>query len=369
MSSSNMGSKETITTSQAAVMVINYMLGAGILTLPRTTVEAARTPDVWISIIISGLIIMVAGWIISVLCKRFQGKTWFQFVPDITGKWIAIILSLPVIGYFIIISAFEIRILAEVTGLFLLEGTPVWAIVLPFMWIGLYLTLGGINSLARLYEIILPITLVFLLLALLLSSSIFDIDNLRPVLGSGFMPVYRGIHPTLLSFTGYEIMLIAIAFMKFPQKATKAIMTGISVPVLIYLVTVIMVIGGLSINGVEKRTWPTLDLMRSFEVQGLIFERFESLLLVIWIMQIFSTYTITLYAASIGWAQISNAKFRPFVFALLPLIFLIAMIPKNVTEAFKLGDTVGHASVFLFGVIPLILLLVSIARKKGAKPK
>ena len=54
-------------------------------------------------------------------------------------------------------------------------------------------------------------------------------------------------------------------------------LVGITVPLVIYLITVIMVIGGLSINGVETRTWPTLDLMRSFEMQGLIFERFESL--------------------------------------------------------------------------------------------
>ncbi len=369
MSSSNTDPKENISTSQAAVMVINYMLGAGILTLPRTTARAVRTPDTWISIIVSGLIVLVAGWILVSLCKRFQGKTWFQFVPEITGKWIAFILSLLVIGFFVVISAFEIRILAEVTGLFLLENTPIWAIVLPFMWIGLYLTLGGINCIARLYEIILPITLVFLVLSLLLSSTILEVDNLRPVLGSGIMPVLRGIKPTLLSFTGYEIMLVATAFMKFPKKATSAVIIGISVPVLMYTFTVIMVVGGMSIDGVVTRTWPTLDLMRSFEVQGLIFERFESLLLVIWIMQIFSTYTVTLYAASLGWSQVFNKKFRPFVFALLPVIFLIAMIPKDVTEAFKLGDTVGYASVFLFGVMPLILLLVSLAGKKGAKPK
>lgn len=146
-------------------------------------------------------------------------------------------------------------------------------------------------------------------------------------------------------------------------------LVGITVPLMIYLITVIMVIGGLSINGVETRTWPTLDLMRSFEMQGLIFERFESLLLVIWIMQIFSTFAITHYAASLGWSQLLKTKIRPFLFILLPVIFLIAMIPKDVSETFKLGDVVGNASIYLFGALPLLLLLISIARKKGVKPK
>ena len=72
-----------------------------------------------------------------------------------------------------------------------------------------------------------------------------------------------------------------------------------------------MVIGAFSIDGVLMRTWPTIDLMRSFEIQGLIFERFESLLLVIWIMQIFATYTICYYANALGLAQLLIKIFIP----------------------------------------------------------
>ncbi|MFD3260556.1 GerAB/ArcD/ProY family transporter [Paenibacillus lentus] len=368
MSSANTSAKDQITTSQAAVLLINYTLGAGILTLPRTTVDAVQTPDVWISTIIAFMIITVAGLIVVLLCRRFQGKTLFQFVPDITGKWLAWILSLTVIAFFLLIAAIQIRIMAEVTVFYLLEGTPTWAIVMSFMWIGLYLTLGGINCMARMYEVILPITLVFFLISILLSSKIFDINHFKPVLGSGIMPVIKGIKPALLPFIGYEIMLVTMAYMKTPQKAAKALLAGTIVPLIVYLATILMVIGGLSTYGVRTRVWPTLDLLRSFEIQGLIFERFESLLLVIWIMQIFSTFTITHYAASLGWSQLFNKNIKIFLFAMLPVIFLIAMLPKNVTEIFKLGDIVGTASIYIFGGVPLLLLLISIIRKKGGSP-
>ena len=68
--------------------------------------------------------------------------------------------------------------MAEVIS-FLLEGTPTWAIVMPFMWIGLYLIMGGINSIARMFEIIFPITVLFLIISFM-SIGIFEIDNLRP---------------------------------------------------------------------------------------------------------------------------------------------------------------------------------------------
>lgn len=104
-------------------------------------------------------------------------------------------------------------------------------------------------------------------------------------------------------------------------------------------------------------------------MQGLIFERFESLLLVIWIMQIFSTFTVAHYAASLGLSQLLKKNVRPLLFIMLPVIFLLAMIPKDVSETFKLGDTVGYMSIYLFGGLPLILLLISKVRKKGVKPK
>lgn len=359
------GNNDRITTAQAAVIIINYILGAGILTLPRTTVEAVKTPDVWISILISGGLVFISGMIIVILCRKFPGKTIFQFAQEITGKWISVVLAAAIISYFVTIAAFEIRIMAEVTGLYLLEGTPKWAIILVFMWIGFYLISGGINSIARLYEIILPITLVFFTISILLSIRIFDIDNLRPVLGSGIVPILKGVKSTLLAFTGYEILLVVMAFMSFPKKGMKAMSAGILTSLGIYLITLIMVLGGLSIDGVVTKTWPTLDLMRSFEMEGLIFERFESLLLVIWIMQIFSTYTITHYAASLGCAQLLKKKMQPFMLGMLPVIYIIAMVPQSLDQAFKLGDFLGSASIYLFGAVPVLLLLLCIVRKKG----
>ena len=126
-----------------------------------------------------------------------------------------------------------------------------------------------------------------------------------------------------------------------------------------------MVIGALSIEGVLTRTWPTIELMRSFEIPGLIFERFESFLLVIWIMQIFATFTITYYAASLGLAQLFKKNMHPFLYGLLPIIYIIAMTPKNINDLFTFGDKIGHAALILFGVVPITLLLIS--KLKGKK--
>ncbi|MDI5789758.1 GerAB/ArcD/ProY family transporter [Bacillus licheniformis] len=116
-------------------------------------------------------------------------------------------------------------------------------------------------------------------------------DNLRPVLGEGIGPVLKGIKVTALSFQVLK-SFDPDAFHESASQGHSYDHDRDRHPFAFYMITVVMVIGALSIDGVVSRTWPTIDLMRSFEIPGLIFERFESLLLVIWIMQLFCTFAI-----------------------------------------------------------------------------
>lgn len=82
-------------------------------------------------------------------------------------------------------------------------------------------------------------------------------------------------------------------------------------------------------------------------------------------MQLFTTFAISHYIAALGLAQLSKKNIRPFMFGLLPLIYVISMTPKNINNLFKFGDMISNVALFLFGVLPLLLLIIS--RVKGEK--
>jgi spore germination protein len=355
---------DQISTVQTVMIISNFILGAGILTLPRTVTEKTQTPDAWISVIISGLITMLIGLIMVKLCKRFPNQSLYQFSQIIIGKWLGSFFSLIIVSYYIVVSSFGVRAMAETTRLFLLQGTPVWAILMPFLWIGLYLILGGINSIGRMFEIIFPITIIFFMIVMLLGIRIFEIDNIRPVMGLGIKPVLKGLASTSFSFGGFEVILLIFFFMKKKNQATKATLIAIAIPIIFYAITLIMVVGALSVSGVVTQTWPVLTFVRSFEITGFFFERFDSLLLVIWIMQLFATYTISFFAAVLGLSQLFGKDIQTVSFWILPFIFFIAMVPTNINEMFSLGEWVGKFSFLLFSVLPLFLLFVSIVRRK-----
>lgn len=358
---------DKITTYQASVFLTNTVLGAGILTLPRSVSESVKTPDAWISVLAGGAIVMLVIVLMVKLSQQFPGNTVFQYSRRIVGALPGGFLSLLLIVYFIIVAGFEIRVFAEITMFFLLEGTPIWAIVMPFIWIGGYLVFGGINSIARLYQIVYPVSLFVLVACYMFSFKIFDLNHLRPVLGDGLMPVIKGLKSTVLVFTGCEVVMILTAYMQHPQQAVKAMLMGISVPLLLYLMTVVMVIGGLSIDSVFTSTWPTVDLVRSFELTGFFLERLEFPLLVIWMMQMFCNFCSFFYNASLGFSQVFKLKRFAVIFGMMPLIYISTLIPRRIHDVFTLGDMIGNMSVILFFLIPVLLTLVLLIRKKGLK--
>ncbi len=360
-------SDDKITTKQAAVFLTNTVLGAGILTLPRGVTEQVQTPDAWLSVLIGGGIVILVIWVMVKLSQQFPGNTIYQYSRRIVGTVPGGFLSVLLIIYFIIIAGFEIRVLAEVTIFFLLEGTPIWAIVIPFIWIGSYLIFGGINSIARLYQIVLPISLFFLLLCFVFSLRIFQIDHLRPVLSDGIFPVIKGLKSTILVFAGCEVVMTLVAFMQHPEKAFKAMAAGICIPLVLYFLTVFMVIGGLSVDSTVTSTWPTINLMRSFEIPGFLFERLEFPLLVIWVMQMFCNFCSFFFNASLGISQVFGVKYRYAIFGLIPLIFISTMTPIRMMEVFSLGDAIGYMGILLFLMIPVFLSIVLMIRRKGMK--
>ncbi|AIQ45167.1 spore gernimation protein [Paenibacillus sp. FSL R7-0273] len=358
---------DKITATQAAVFLNNTVLGAGILTLPRGVSEAVKTPDSWLSVLLGGVIVMAVVTLMVKISQQFPGKTIFQYAGKIVGRVPGALLCLLLVLYFLVLAGFEIRSLAEVTLFFLLEGTPIWAIILPFIWAGTYLVYGGINAIARVYQIAFPISIMILIICYTLSLRLFDIDNLRPVLGEGILPVIRGLKSTVLVYSGCEVVMTLVAFMQRPEKAVKAMLIGIGIPVGLYFVTVVMVIGGLSIDSVVTSTWPTIDLIRSFEITGFLFERMEFPLMVIWLMQMFCNFCSFFFQASLGISQIFRLKVHPVIYMLVPVIFISAMIPKSVSEVFSLGDFIGKSGLVLFLLLPVLLSIIWLIRTKGLK--
>ncbi|NOU85509.1 GerAB/ArcD/ProY family transporter [Paenibacillus sp. LMG 31460] len=361
--------KEQITTTQASLMVSKSMIGTGILILPQGLSKEVGTPDGWISVIVSGLLALLAGYIIVKLSQRFPKQTFYQYSQTVAGKLLGRSASIVLTLYYIVCSGYLLRFMGEVIRMYLLDNTPLEVIMIVFLSLAAYLTVGGINPIARLTELFLPVVVFLLLVFIVFSLGGFEIDNIRPVLGDGMLPVLKGIKPSIFSYSGTEIMLILPAFMIEPRKAVKASLMGIALVIPLYTLVVVIAIATLTVDEVKTVAWPMMSVAKTIELPGGFFERFESLFSVLWVISMYSAFVIYQYAASLGCGQLFRKEHRTFIYACLPVIYLIAMFPADLNSLFKFGDFLGYSALFIAAIMPPCFLIIAKLRRKGLESR
>ncbi|UHA75732.1 GerAB/ArcD/ProY family transporter [Paenibacillus sp. 481] len=353
-----------INTPQMSIILANNILGTAILSLPRNMSMSMDTPDGWISIFLTGLICIGIGYLMVYISNKFPGLTVFEYSQLLIGKWLGRILVGFMIVFFIGMASYEVRVLAEVVDLFLLEQTPKSVIIIVMMMAAVYIVFGELGAIARLFGILLPITVLVLFGCLLLSLKTFDIEHLRPALSHGIIPIVAGFDPAFTSFIGIEALLILPAFLTNPSRAPRAVWYGIGVPTAIYFFTYLAVIGGLGVEVTKTVLWPTISLIRSFEYTGLLFERFDSFLMAVWIMQIYTAYVMYHYFI-VRALKVYIAKPLGGVFLIMPIIYLLAMIPRSVFSLFKLLRYIEWMFYGIVIVVPLLLIFMYWIRGKA----
>ncbi|WP_243292296.1 GerAB/ArcD/ProY family transporter [Bacillus sp. FJAT-47783] len=361
--------QEKITNIQASIAVIMTIVGVGIITLPRVSAEAVQTPDIWITVAISGAIAMFAAFFVVKLSQMYPNETFYQFSQHVIGKFFGYMVNFVFILYFTLLAGFEVRTMGEVIRSYLLDKTPIEATIFVFMSVAVYVVLAGLNPILKLFELYFPVILIFFLFIFLLSLTNFDINNIRPVLGEGIPPVLKGVKPNSLSYIGFEIMFVLTACMQKPQKALMTTFIGIGFTISLYVFILIFVIGALTVEEVRLLTFPTMELVKSIEIKGFFLERFETFFIILWVITTFTTFIMAFYLASLGMAQIFHKKRKHFVYGLLPFIYLSAMYPHDINGVFKYGDYVGNMAIFVAGILPVLLWSIASIRKKFQNKK
>ncbi|MEC0227631.1 GerAB/ArcD/ProY family transporter [Paenibacillus alba] len=359
---------DRISVSQLTVLNTSMILGLSILTLPRATSEKIGTPDVWISVLIAGFISILLAVICTKVGQRFPGKTFFEFNQLIVGKAIGIAFSLVFCIYYIMMAAFEVRMQAEVIRQFLLDQTPIEVTMITFLAVAAYLIVGQLNPIARLMEFLLPITYISILVVMLLSAQDFDIDRLRPVLGEGIRPVFNGLLSTALSYSGFESIMVFTAFVSEPSKMIRSAIIGVALIIVLYTINAIIVIDVFGVSESSTLTWPTLELIKNVESAGFFLENFEVIFIAVWLVEIFTTYIISHYIASLGISQLFRIKINYVHVGLLVVIYIIAIYPSDLNGSIKLGENIGYLSLITAGAMPVLLLIIAVLRKRGHTP-
>ncbi len=345
-----------ITSGQLYIMIVSIMIGTGVLGLSRAIAEFAQQ-DAWISVIINGIIISLTTAMAIYVAQKHPEMNFIQYTAKLLSKPIAYLILFTYSVYAVLSTGLIIRFLSDMVGTWFLPRTP--TIIVTFIIIAstVYIVKDGLTLVGRFNEIIVLSILSFIIL-IFPSLSKASVLNLMPVGGSGVVNILKGVLPSYYSFAGFEIVLLFYPLVSNKNpKILKYSVFSILFVTLFYTITVasqIALFGYIEIKDILYVSINYLDVLDTP-----VIERIEIFFAIFWTFSVFGTISIQYIAASIGLQSIFNTKktsFFTYLFA--PLIFIIALLPRNTVEVAAYSDILGKITIFFGIIIPVLLYIM-----------
>lgn len=344
-------------------LLVAIMIEFGVLIAPQTIAEEAGS-GAWLSLVISYIPSLLACFFVVRLAQLFPGESFFTYSPKIVGKWLGTLLTLVYIVYWLIIGARVVRVFAGLLKSTLLFRTPIELIILLFLLLAAHLARGGVEPIARFSVMAVLISIPLSFILVLLTYSDWDLSNLMPVFENGLIPVTVAGFKFLGQIEGLESILFLMAFVRQPKKSMPYAIAAIFLTVTVVLMVTMASLLDLGIAESKRLIFPAINLIQSVEIPGRFLERLGSIYSAVWIFILFPTTVAFLYLPSLALMNVFRlSDFRSFVPLLIPVVYLISLIPASTAEVFSLIRFMNPINIFLIGVLPLLLFII--ARLRG----
>lgn len=356
----------TITPYQMTAVVVGAVIGVGVLAMPRIIVQETGAGAVLPTLL--GALPAALAWLASVkLARWYRGQTPTEYKPRIITRPLGWLVCIAWILFLVAVTALTAREFGEVVRVAVLPSTPIEVTVTLMLLVSAWFIRYDMQVIARTFEVFFPIMVVPLTVLGLLALKNARVSYLFPLLDHGWAGLLRG---TALASVGYVALIIGFYLLPSLAQPKRAVPAGLWAIGLSAFVYVLSVTASLSVFGpeeIKQLTWPTLELVKGTSIPGMFLERLESGFIGIWVAAVFTTVAATYYTAVLNIVQLFHLHdHKVMVVPLVPVLYVVAMMPGSVQGLYRLVTVLGLYGVLLTQVAPLVLLAIGYLRQKGA---
>lgn len=356
---------------QMIIFLLASMLGVGLLQLPSILTEHVGNEG-YIMPLISGVIALISAFLICYAGSIYGDRGLVDTSKFIYGKVLGVILIIPLWMIFFIACSVESRLFVITIKLFLLDTTPIPAILIPFFLILLFLLRGEFRHIGRFAEFVLPFILLIVAVLFVLVIPGSDFTDLLPVGQRTPLEYFRAVDGSVFSYLGIISLLVIYPYfkkrdLKSSFKTSAIAVGGISI---LYSLTVALCISKLGTAETKWLLYPTISLIKSAYIPGGFIERLEGLLMAIWVMLVFMTMAIAIYAMANIVLETFKLKDRRFIVTVItPFIYISATSALSVLEVMDVslisGYILGTYSMFILPILIGVGYRIKMKKRRG----
>jgi len=230
--------KIKLNSKEINMIMVNVLSVKLLFTFPKKLIVLAGNAA-WIQIIYMSLLMLGVFLIISLAYRKCPNKSIVELSEDIGGKYLKIFIGVSVSIALFLNLASTIRSFPELVKMVLLPDTPLELILIIFaltVSVGAYL---GIESIAIIHSIIIPLVLGLLALFFVFFLPNMDYINIMPVLGKWSYNIFVKGLSGIDFFDDIIILNLLIPYMDSPADFKKNGIKSIAVSSLLVFLIVL----------------------------------------------------------------------------------------------------------------------------------
>lgn len=362
-----MNRKKKIGNFETACLLLNMISSKIILDFPRTVSEDAGTAG-WLMTLLVSVVMILLFSIISKLYRKFAGLDILDVGENALGTIGRMLAGVLFLVQFLILIPVVMREFAEDIKVISLPSTPVSMILLLFtagMVVGAWL---GIETLARIHVLTVPILAGAFILILLLNIPNFDISRLAPWLGLGGDVIFRRGISNLSLFSEFIVLFFMLPFLNKKNDFGGIGRYALLFSGLFLVLTSLCYALVYPYPTTTELFLPMYQMAREISL-GRFFTRIESAFIVIWASSAFLYLSSGLYFITWLFQKSFGLKYqKPLILPFTVLVFTLSIFPENLYSTLQIEmDYFRSWSWILCLIFPLLLLVIASVRGRGKR--
>lgn len=358
-----------LTNRQISVILFSIVVGYTITDLPKGVAEHAGTAS-WLVLLINTMIFILSIYIITFLQYAYSGKTIYEYGEKLIGKFTTKLLLLLYLIYFFIYFSMFVRGYSETIKGNLLNKTPVSVICIIFFIVLAYALMKGINAIARICEIYVPIIILGYMFVFYALATQGKWVNIRPLfVFYDIMEYLKALPNTISPFLGGEILLFIPIGRRENKNIFKYTMLTMGFIGTLYIYIVESIISVVGTDLLVKVKLPILPILRGIDIYTLEFiRRLDGIYIVFRVMNIFCTICLLGYGIIVIINRLlRNIKYNFSIIVVVFMSFIVSQMPNTMFQSELIIKYNGYLGIVLGLLIPVILFIITKVKRYDKK--
>ncbi len=302
------------------------------------------------------------GWIMKHMGMDLKTYLERRTMPFVRGSvWIFVLV------HCILTAGFCGYVFTKVMKYSLVQEVEFPLLFLVIMVVAAYAVSGGIESRARVYEVLFWFILVPYIVMMLASVKNFEWGYVKGIIETNRGDFLKGTYLVFLFFTPlfFSLFLIGEKEKNYGRNVIKTIAVSILTAGGILLGSYVLLLGNFGRNSLATMQYPVVTLMSTIQFKGNFLKRMDAFMLAVWFFTLYALLNLHVhYGTSMMSAIFSKGRTRTWqVIVTAALVYALGYaMYRNQDCVWIFVNYYSYATVPILVILPGILLL---CKKKG----